>query len=84
MAYCHKHLNEDYCEECAKEKQMVMRDCNDCLYMFPTEKQQTRKGEAHICRKTNKIVKHNGRHPALPIPPFCPLIKPIQIDLGSS
>jgi len=37
--------------------------CDDCLYLNPDERSQTRKKEEHFCLLFKKQVKHSGMHP---------------------
>jgi len=46
--------------------------CNECPLLEPKEKHQKPK-EFHICQFLNKQIKHNGKHPLLPIHKDCPM-----------
>lgn len=37
--------------------------CNKCPFLFPTEGEQTKEKEPHMCLLLNKSVKHEGLHP---------------------
>jgi len=43
-----------------------MIDCNECIHINVTEKEQKRFDVNHYCLKLTKRVKHNQSHPALP------------------
>lgn len=47
--------------------------CDECEFLHPKEYLQKQWKDPHICSKTQKRVKHNGQHPRLPRPEWCPL-----------
>ena len=52
-----------------------MKDCNECGHMYPNESEQTFKGEQHMCALAHREVKHEGSHPKLPAPVWCPAVE---------
>lgn len=49
-----------------------MKFCDGCEAIKPNELEQTNKKESHICRFTGKKLRHNGHHPYIPMPHWCP------------
>ena len=56
----------------------MIKVCANCEFLSLTEEEQNRKyavskeiRETHRCNFYNKQVKHNGRHPLLPMPSWC-------------
>lgn len=40
--------------------------CDNCMYLYPKEHNQSEKKEPHICKKYDMFVIHRGNHPKLP------------------
>lgn len=54
---------ESYGIEFTERPEYYFYFCNECEYLNPTEQEQTKKKEHHICQKYNVRVYHREFHP---------------------
>jgi len=40
--------------------------CDKCIFLSPTEEEQTSDKEPHICKEYNETLYHSGSHPRIP------------------
>lgn len=46
-------------------------DCNNCAFCSPTEQEQTKQKESHMCTLLHCVLKHYGKHPCISPSAFC-------------